>query len=287
MNKVLEVRNLNKNYDTFSLKDVSFEIPKGYIMGFIGPNGAGKTTTIKCILDMINYQSGDIRIFGHDSKDKEAYINERIGVVLDAPLYVEDWTMSDVEAALSPFYHRWDNIKYYSLLKDFGIEKKKKLKELSRGMKVKLMVAAALSHEAELLILDEPTSGLDPVAREELCDLLLDFVAEENRSILFSTHITSDLEKIADYITFILGGRVVFTGLKEDLIEKYVLVKGGQNEISDNQRNLIIGLREHGTGFEGIAEAGNINKLPKTLLFEPVSLDEIIIYMNREAKSNE
>lgn len=287
MNNILEVRDLNKSYDTFSLKDVSFEIPQGYIMGFIGPNGAGKTTTIKSILNMIHYQSGEVKLLGMDSKDKAALINEQIGVVVDSPLYVEDWTMSDVELAVSPFYRHWDSEKYAELLKRFGIEKKKKVKELSRGMKVKIQIAVALSHEAKLLILDEPTSGLDPVARDELCDILADFVIDENKSVLFSTHITADLEKIADYITFILNGRIVFSGSKENLLEKYVLVKGGQREINSEQRKLIIGLREYGTGFEGIAEAKSIVRLPKNLLIEPVTLDEIIIYMNKGAKLHE
>lgn len=287
MNNILEVRDLNKSYDTFSLKDVSFEIPQGYIMGFIGPNGAGKTTTIKSILNMIHYQSGEVKLLGMDSKDKAALINEQIGVVVDSPLYVEDWTMSDVELAVSPFYRHWDSEKYAELLKRFGIEKKKKVKELSRGMKVKIQIAVALSHEAKLLILDEPTSGLDPVARDELCDILADFVIDENKSVLFSTHITADLEKIADYITFILNGRIVFSGSKENLLEKYVLVKGGQREINPEQRKLIIGLREYGTGFEGIAEAKSIVRFPKNLLIEPVTLDEIIIYMNKGAKLHE
>ena len=137
MNNALEVRNLNKNYETFSLKDVSFEVPKGYIMGFIGPNGAGKTTTIKSILNMINYQSGDVKIFGADNKENAAYINEQIGVVMDSPFYVDDWKMPDVEKALLPFYKHWDKTKYADLLKKFGIDKKKKVKELSRGMKNK------------------------------------------------------------------------------------------------------------------------------------------------------
>lgn len=284
MNNALEVRGLKKKYETFSLKDVTFKIPTGYIMGFIGPNGAGKTTTIKSILNMINYQADEIKLFGFSGKEHAEQINDQIGVVMDSPFYVEDWTTGDVEKAVAPFYRNWNSDKYSELLSVFKIDKKKKIKELSRGMKVKLMVAVALSHDAKLLILDEPTSGLDPVARDELCDMLSNFVTDENRSILFSTHITSDLEKIADYITFILDGKIIYTGSKEDLLEKYVLVKGGLRDLSTEQKRLIIGLREHNTGFEGMTETTNINKLPKSLLFEPTSLDEIIIYMNKGAK---
>jgi len=286
MNHDLEVRGLNKNYDTFSLKDVSFEVPTGYIMGFIGLNGAGKTTTIKSILNMVNYQSGEIRVFGSDSKNKDIQLNGQIGVVMDSPFYVEDWTVTDVEKAVSPFYRHWDSVKFTDLLNQFEIDRKKKVKELSRGMKVKLMIAVALSHEAKLLILDEPTSGLDPVAREELCDMLGEFVTNENKSVLFSTHITKDLEKIADYITLILDGEIVFTGSKEELLEKYVLVKGGLDEINAGHKELIIGLREHSTGFEGMAESANIGRLPKSLLIEPIALDEIIIYMNKGGESS-
>ena len=287
MNNALEVRELNKSYDTFSLKDVSFDIPKGYIMGFIGPNGAGKTTTIKSILNVINYQSGEITLFGLNHKDKSDLINEQIGVVMDSTLYVDERTITDVETAVSPFYRHWNSKKYAELLERFNIEKKKMVKELSRGMKVKLMIAVALSHDAKLLILDEPTSGLDPVARDELCDLLGDFITDENRSILFSTHITADLEKIADYITFILNGRIIFTGSKENLIEKYVLVKGDLRRMNLEQKKLVIGLREHSTGFEGIAESSSIGRLPKDLLIEPVTLDEIIIYMNKGVRLHE
>ncbi len=287
MSNILEVHGLRKSYKTFKLKDVSFEIPKGYIMGFIGPNGAGKTTTIKSILKMICYESGTVNLFGMNISDTDSEVNDKIGIVMDTPFYVADWTAADVEKAVSPFYSQWDSGKYMSLLKKFDVDRKKKIKELSRGMKIKLMMAVALSHDAKLLILDEPTSGLDPVARDELCELLSDFVTDENRSILFSTHITADLEKIADYITFILDGRIIFSGSKEELLEKYVLVKGGKNEITAEQKKLIIGLREHSTGFEGMTETNNIGRLPKSLMIEPITLDEIIICMNKGAKIHE
>lgn len=285
MSSILEVHNLNKQYDTFSLKDVSFEVPTGYIMGFIGPNGSGKTTTLKAILGMLNYQSGDIKLFGVNKDDDTEQLNGQVGVVMDAPFYVNDWTVSDAEKAVSPFYKHWDSAKYTDLLKGFNIDRKKKVKELSRGMKVKLMIAVALSHDAKLLILDEPTSGLDPVARDELCDLLTEFVTDESRSVLFSTHITADLEKIADYITFIIDGQIVFSGSKENLLEQYVLVKGGLSEISAEQKKLFIGLREHNTGFEGMAKSKDMIALPKSLLIEPITLDAIIVFMNRGIKS--
>jgi ABC-2 type transport system ATP-binding protein len=284
MNNILEVRGLRKKYGSFMLNDVSFDVPNGYIMGFIGPNGAGKTTTIKLILNVIKGDSGSVKMFGHQNADIQ---NEQIGVVMDTPLYVDDWTISDVEAALSPFYQNWDRRAFSDYLQKFGIDRKKKVKELSRGMKVKLQIAVALSHNAKLLILDEPTSGLDPVARDEICDLLREFVTDENKSVFFSTHITTDLEKTADYITFILNGSIVFTGAKDALLEKYARVTGGLRDINDEQKKLIIGYREHSTGFEGMVETANIRNLPNSVLTEEISLDEIIIFMNKGAKINE
>jgi len=280
MNNILEVRGLCKNYPLFQLKDISFDIPTGYITGFIGPNGAGKTTTLKLILNVIQPDSGNIKMFGHKS---DVLQNEDIGTVMDTVMYTEEWTISDVEKAVSPFYKRWNKKIFADYLNQFGLDFKKKVKELSLGMKVKLQIAVALSHDAKLLILDEPTSGLDPAARDEICDLLRGFITDENKSVLFSTHITSDLEKTADYITFILKGEIVFTGTKEELTEKYARISGGLKDLTPEQKSFIIGYREHNTGFEGMVEVVNISKSPNNILVEEISLDEIIIFMNKEA----
>lgn len=205
MNNILEVEGLCKSYEHFSLQNISFELPAGYVMGLIGPNGAGKTTTIKSIFQAIAPDSGSVRMFGHEVTAQNVSLKEDIGIVLDHLFYIDEWTVSDVERALSPFYENWDSQKYAFCIQNFHLDPARKLKELSRGMKIKLMVSVALSHDAKLLILDEPTSGLDPVARSELMEILRDFVQDERRSVLFSTHITSDLEKVADFITFILN----------------------------------------------------------------------------------
>jgi ABC-2 type transport system ATP-binding protein len=270
MNNVLEIKNLTKKYPTFTLDGVSFSLPRGYIMGFIGSNGAGKTTTIKAILGIIHKDGGEI--IGPE--------NEKIGVVMDTPMYVDEWTAIDTEKAISPFFTDWDSTKFSSYLGKFCIDPKKKIKDMSRGMKVKIQIAAALSHGAELLILDEPTSGLDPVARDEICDLLREFVGDERHSVLYSTHITSDLEKTADFITFIGNGKIIYTGEREGLLEKYIRVTGGKNDISQGDKKLIIGYREHSTGFEGMCLSADIKKLPKNVLTEAITLDEIIIFMN-------
>jgi len=277
MNNALEVRGLCKNYAAFALKDVTFNVPRGYICGFIGPNGAGKTTTIKLILGIVNPDGGSVN----------APSAGQIGVVMDAPLYVDNWTLSLVESAVSPFYENWDKEAFTNYLHKFGLDGKKKVKELSRGMKIKLQIAVALSHNAKLLLLDEPTSGLDPVARDEICSLLREFVKDEGNSVLFSTHITSDLEKTADYITFILDGKIVFTGEKDALAARYVRVSGGLGDLNAEQRPLVIGYREHGTGFEGMVETANRHKLPESVLTGDITLEELIIFMNQETKNNE
>lgn len=287
MNNILEIKNLNKHFDGFSLNDVSFSVPQGYIMGFIGPNGAGKTTTIKSILNMVYPNSGEITLFGVKASRDSLEIKDDIGVVMDLPFYVDDWKVKDVEAAVSPFYSHWNHNVFDSFLNKFNLSKNKKVKELSRGMKVKIMLAVALSHEAKLLVLDEPTSGLDPVARDELMDILGEFIMDENRGILFSTHITSDLEKIADYITFIIDGRIEFTGEKDKLLESYLLVKGGVSDLTTEQKKNIVGYREHSVGFEGMIKTESIKKLPSNITFEKISLDQIIIYMNKEARNHE
>jgi ABC-2 type transport system ATP-binding protein len=283
MSDILEAMGLCKRYGAFALDSVSFSLPAGCIMGFVGPNGSGKTTAIKLILGAIRGDAGRVRLFGEERSEAH---NERIGAVLDAPAYVDDWTAADVEAAVSPFYRNWDRAAFASFLDRFGIGRKKKVKELSRGMGTKLQIAAALSHGAELLVLDEPTSGLDPVARDEICDLLRDFVADGRRGALFSTHITQDLEKVADYIAFILNGSIVFAGTKDALLEKYARVAGGRQDLAGGQRSLVIGYREFGTGFEGMVAASDVGRLPRGVLVEQISLDEIIVFMNKGADLN-
>lgn len=280
MNNILEIQNLSKNFEKFSLNNISFNLPRGFIMGFIGQNGAGKTTTIKLILNMLTADNGSIKVFGKDNIISEKEIKEKIGVVMDFPFYVDEWTLLDIEHALSPFYIKWSTKIYRDMLKNFFLDPRKKVKELSRGMKMKLMIAVALSHDADLLILDEPTSGLDAVARNELMEILTTFISDENKGILFSTHITSDLEKIADYITFINDGNIIYSDTKDSLLEQYLIIKGGLNTLSFEQKKQIIGYREHGVGFDGLIDKSLVNQLPKTIITEPSNLDEIVLRFN-------
>lgn len=282
MRNLLEVSGLSKDYALFSLRELSFSIPGGSIMGFIGPNGAGKTTTIKAIMGMLQKSAGSIRLFGEDFDGSQVALKEKIGLVMDTPFYIDDWTLLGVESAVSPFYQNWDSACYRDCLSRFSLDPRKKVKELSRGMEIKLMLAVALSHGAKLLILDEPTSGLDPVARDELMDLLRDFVCDEEHAILFSTHITTDLQKIADYITFLQKGRLVFTGEKDALLEGYCIVRGGASDLTPPLREKLLGLREHSVGFEGMLPTSELRYLPHGAVTEPCTLDEIMVHMNKE-----
>lgn len=283
MNNVLEINNITKDYKKFKIDNISFNLPKGYIMGFIGANGAGKTTTIKLILNMIKRDSGEIKVFGLDNIREEERIKEQIGVVFDECYYLEDWTLNDVEKAVSMFYKNWNSSIYEKYLKEFNLARYKKVKDLSRGMRMKLMIAVAFSHEAKLLILDEPTSGLDPVARDEFLDILRDYIEDEEKSVIFSSHITSDIEKIADYITYINNGKIIFTGEKDEFLEKYCIIKGGKEDITESQKKEIIGLIMHSTGFEGLIELKKAVGFSSKVIIEKASLDEIMIYMNKEA----
>jgi ABC-2 type transport system ATP-binding protein len=278
MSDAIRVNSLTKKYKDFLLDGISFTVPNGYVCGFIGQNGAGKTTTLKLMLNMALKDGGDIEIL--EKSNDDISLKEDLGVLFDQSYFQESWTPIDIERALRPFYKNWDSEAYYSYLKRFSLDAKQKFKTLSRGMKMKLGLAAVLSHDAKLLLLDEPTSGLDPVMREEMLDILRDYVAQENRTVLFSTHITSDLEKIADYIVYIHRGRILYTGLKDELIEMYCLIRGGAGDLPQNKS--VIGLREHIGGFEGMIEAANLGGFPSRVVTEPATLDDIMIHINKE-----
>ncbi|MDF2700054.1 MAG: ABC-type multidrug transport system, ATPase component [Haloplasmataceae bacterium] len=281
MNDLLEVEGLTKQFDDFLLNNLSFTLPKGFIMGFIGPNGSGKTTTIKLILNMLNRTSGKIKVLGLDNVDNEVLVKENIGGVFDSNYLLDNWTLIDVEIALGMLYKNWDKNKYMSMLNKFKLYPKKQVKELSKGMQMKLMLACAFSHDTKLLILDEPTSGLDPIARDELLDILSEYISDGERSVFFSTHITQDLYKIADYITYINNGKLIYTGTKDDFINNYRIVKGDIKTLTQEQIDHIIGLRRYSSGYEGLIEKGHL-RLFKNELCENVVLDDILVFQSRE-----
>jgi ABC-2 type transport system ATP-binding protein len=282
-NTLLDVRAVSKNYGSFALRDVSFSIPKGYIMGLIGPNGAGKTTLIHLILNLLRRDSGEILVFGMDNIADDSAIKQQVGVVFDSVPYVEDWKVKDVGKAMSLFYDSWSQSRYLELVEKFHLDMGKKVKELSRGMQTKLMLACALAHEARLLILDEPTSCMDPVARDELMDMLRQYIADGEKSVLFSTHITSDLERAADFITYIRNGQLFFTGPTDELLEGWRLLKGGRSELTNELREKIVGLREHHAGFDGLVKAKDFPAPPDGCVLDQASIEDIMLYTAKEA----
>ena len=287
MSQALDVRDLRKSYGDFHLNSVSFSLPTGYIMGFVGQNGAGKTTTIRCILNMAKRESGEITIFGQDNIADEMEIKQELGTVFDEIFFVATWRVREVEKALRGFYKDWNTDLYHDFLKEFELPPDKKVDELSRGMKMKLMLAVAMSHGAKLLILDEPTSGLDPVAREELLDILQDYIADGEKSVFFSTHITSDLERIADYITVIERGTIFYTGTKDGLLEHFSVITGGTDDLTDEVRSKVIGLERTRTGFTGMVQSAQVKSLPASVTAQPPTIDEILIHIAKDGGTHE
>ncbi len=283
MTAILELKDVSKSYSGFSLERVSFSLEPGYIMGFIGPNGAGKTTTIKLIMNLIRLDAGEIKVFGLDSRRYEQEIKQRIGFVYDESHFYENLTITEMSRLIAPFYRSWDWQIYKQYVDRFGLPERKKLAQFSRGMKMKYALAVALSHGAELLIMDEPTSGLDPVVRSEFLDILRDVIQDERRSVLLSSHITSDLDQIADYVTLINGGRIIFSKSKEELWEEYALIKGEKALLDSGLRPYVVGLKESQFGFEGLvtnkAEAQRI--AGSRAVFERPNLEEIMLYCLR------
>lgn len=281
MSNALEVQNLCKSYPDFRLDAVSFILPAGSVMGFVGQNGAGKTTTIRCILNMATRESGEIKIFGLDNRRDELAVKQELAAVFDEIFFVDVWRIREVENAIKGFYSQWDSKQYAAYLKRFELPPDKQVKALSRGMKLKLMLAAAMSHGAKLLILDEPTSGLDPVARDELLDILREYVADGEKSVFFSTHITSDLERIADFITLIDHGRIFYSGSKDGLLEHFLIVKGGKDDLSEALKKKLIGLSLNAAGFAGMLRAADAIELPAGIVTERPVIDEILVYLSK------
>lgn len=278
---IIEVRNLEKRFPSFHLKDIGFSLPEGYIMGFIGANGAGKTTTIRLLLNLLHKDGGWVRIFGLDPDEEDRRVKERIGVVFDMVYLVLDWRVKEAAAVLKPFYSHWDDRAFAAYCQQFHIALDKKIKDLSRGTQIKLSLAIALSHGAKLLILDEPTSGLDPLAREEILDILQEYIQDGEKSVLFSTHITSDLEKIADYITFIHQGQLLYTGTKDDFTDSFLLVKGDEGQVLGASRGKIIGYRSHVGGFEGLIRKADRQYFDTSFLLESPTIENIMVFVGR------
>lgn len=283
MKPILELRGVSKKFPEFSLDEVSFSLEPGYIMGFIGANGAGKSTTIKLIMNLLHLDGGEIKVFGLDSREDELEIKQRIGFVYDENHFYEELTITEMTKVVAPFYRNWDQQLYRSLVEKFELPEKKKIKTFSRGMKMKYSLAVALAHGAELLIMDEPTSGLDPLVRSEFLEILSEVIQDERKSVLFSSHITSDLDRIADYITLIHQGQLLFSQPKDRLLEDYTLIKGERNLLDGRLQPYLLGMRENQFGFEGlVTNREQVQSLVqgKAILERP-TLEEIMLFYTR------
>lgn len=287
MAAILEVENLSKNYKDFSLKGVNITLERGYIMGFIGPNGAGKSTTIKLIMNLLRRDSGSVRVFGLDNAPHEREIKDRIGFVYDENVFYEELTVEQMKGVIAPFYSRWDEAAFARRMRDFDLPPRMKIKELSKGMKMKFSLAVSLSHHAELLIMDEPTSGLDPLIRSDLLEVLSTEMQDECKSVFFSTHITADLDKVADYVTLINQGKILFSSTKDEIVENYALVKGPKALLDEKSKNSFVGIRENQFGFEGLARSrSEARKLfGDRVLFEKPTLEDVMLYFTRRERN--
>ncbi len=283
-NNVIELKHVTKNYGDFVLEDVTFSIPEGSVCGFIGQNGAGKTTTINLILDIIRRDSGEIRMFGESIDADSARLREDVGVVFDEMGFHEFMTGRDINIMMKNIYKNWDEQAFFDYMKKFSLPTKKKCGAFSRGMRMKLQIAVALSHHAKLLIMDEPTSGLDPIVRNEMIEIFREFVVEEDHTILLSSHITGDLEKLADEVVFINGGKIVLSGNKDEILEMHGVLKCKKDEVSRISPSLIVH-KELGTyGAEILVNDRHAaEKLYPDMVIEPAALEQIMIhYVNRK-----
>lgn len=282
MNSTLILKNVNKKYEksNFAIKDISFSIPEGSIVGFIGENGAGKSTTMNCILNVIRRDSGTIEIFGREMTDEDIDIRENIGVVYDSNNFPEYLTAKQLADILGRIYSKWDDFCFEQFLRRFGLPESQKIKSYSRGMSMKLAIAVALSHDSKLLILDEATSILDPIMRDEILDVLLEFVKQENHSILLSSHITSDLEKIADYIVFIHNGEIILNKTKDELIYEYGVIRCSENDFYNILPEDILSSMKKDYQIDVLIKNKKLmEKKYKNLIIDSVSLDEIMLLL--------
>lgn len=275
----IELKNVTKRYDTFTLDHITFNVPKGCIMGFIGQNGAGKTTTIRSMLNITDINEGEIKLLGLDHLKSETEIKKRIAVVFDELPFHDVLTAKDMARIFEGLYPDWDNTVYSQYLERFQLPFKKKIGQFSKGMKMKLQIACALSHNAELLIMDEPTTGLDPVVRDEILHIFMEYMQDGERSILLSSHITSDLEKIADNVALINKGNLLITGYKDEIVERHGILKCDKNKVSEIDKSDIVSVRYNNYGAEiMILDRETASYKYKDAVIDSASLDDIMLY---------
>jgi ABC-2 type transport system ATP-binding protein len=277
------VENVTKRYNDFVLDNASLKLPKGSIMGLIGENGAGKTTLLKLILGLQKGERGQISLWGYDSNSLPIEVREDIGVVLDESCFPENLNLLQISKIMKAIYRNWDENNFEKYVEYFGLPAKKSVKDYSKGMKMKLSIAVALSHQAKLLILDEATSGLDPVVREEILDVFLDFIQDEEHSILISSHITSDLEKACDYITFIDDGKIILSEGKDDILERYGMLKCSAQEFENIPQEAVAGYKRNSFGISALVDKNRLagRHLDKAYVIDKASLEDILLYSVR------
>jgi len=280
MENVVELKNVTKLFKGFSVNHLNLQVKRGFVTGFIGANGAGKSTTIKTMMNLLRPDAGEVKLFGLDYKTHEKEIKQRIGFVYDGNIFFEGLNLKDIKRIVAPAYKRWDDTIFYQYVEQFELPLNKAIKTFSKGMQMKASLAIALSHHAELIIMDEPTAGLDPIFRRELLDLLQELMVDGNRTIFFSTHITTDLDRIADYIAFIQKGELVFNQSIHDVAENYALVKGELNLLDRDTEKAFVHVHRASTGFEALTD--NIkaakNIFGDTVIIERASLEDIMYY---------
>ena len=278
MDNILEVNGLVKRYPAISLDSFSFSLPEGCVTCFIGTNGAGKTTTIRSILNLAHKDAGTIKIFGLDAEEHEKEIKDRIGIIMDGSYFYNDLSMRDMKSIIAPAYSKWSDADYQSYMDKFDLDPKQKISTLSSGMRMKYALVLALSHQAELLIMDEPTSGLDPLVRSQFLEIIKEYMKNGGKGVFFSTHITSDLDKIADMLILIHGGKIIFQRNKDDLLDTFRTVKGNTAALNEQNKKLIRGLRVSAFGFTGITDqVPEIKKEMPDVLLEKATIEDIML----------
>lgn len=281
MENVVEFNNVTKRFKDFSVKNIDLQIQRGFVHGFIGANGAGKSTTIKMMMNLLQPDAGEVKVFGMDYKTHEKAIKERIGFVYDANVFFENLNLKDIKRIVAPAYKHWDNTLFTQYVEQFELPFNKSIKNFSKGMQMKAFLAIALSHHAELIIMDEPTAGLDPIFRRELLGVLQEIMLDGNRTIFFSTHITTDLHRIADYIAFINRGQLVFNDSIHDITESYALVKGRSEFLDRDTEKAFVHINRLSTGFEALTE--NVSSVKRTfgdsVVIEPATLEDIMFHL--------
>lgn len=281
----IEIKNLTKRYDGFTLDNVSFNVPKGSIMGFIGQNGAGKTTTINSLLNILKWDSGEIRLLGKEMPEHEYEVKEQIAAIFDMLPFNDDLSARQLTKIMGGIWKEWDAERFENYLDRFQLPYKKKFGQFSKGMKMKLQIAAGLSHNAKLLIMDEATTGLDPVVRNEILDIFLEYLQDEDNSILMSSHITSDLEKVADMVTFIDKGKILITGIKDEILDSHGVVKCSKKDFKDFEREDYISARVTDFGAEVmVSDRDKASKKFSGAVIDKTTLEEIMLFYVNQSK---